>query len=307
MTPLVSVVTPSLNQGEFLEETILSVKCQDYPNIEHIVIDGGSSDKTLEILRRHEPGYNLRWVSEPDQGQSHAINKGFDLARGEIIGWLNSDDVYFDKGVISYIVEAFDGSPASDIIYGDAAFIDEGSFIRRIYKAPDWDYSRLLVGSCYIAQPATFLRKEVVSENRLDQRLDFSMDIEFWLRLGTRYTFSHVDRVLAGDRLHKGAKRLSNNTLGRYRAESRQVRRKFGQRFDFKYYVQHYVLVLHMLCSARLGGVSDMLRLERTNEMAFDGQFPSRLFRVWTQLSPFDDIRYACSDIKSYRLSIQCH
>jgi glycosyltransferase involved in cell wall biosynthesis len=102
--PLVSIVTPSYNQGRFIEATLLSVRNQDYPNIEHLVIDGGSSDNTVEILEKYEKVYNLKWISEPDKGQSDAVNKGFERARGLIIGWLNSDDIYIDQQVISYIV-----------------------------------------------------------------------------------------------------------------------------------------------------------------------------------------------------------
>ncbi|MEM2568057.1 MAG: glycosyltransferase, partial [Candidatus Bathyarchaeia archaeon] len=97
---LVSIITPSLNQGRFIRETLLSVKSQDYPCIEHIVIDGGSTDDTLMILKRYEGTYNLRWISEPDEGHSDAVNKGFRMAQGEIVGWLNSDDVYFDRSTV---------------------------------------------------------------------------------------------------------------------------------------------------------------------------------------------------------------
>jgi glycosyltransferase involved in cell wall biosynthesis len=117
--PLVSIVTPSYNQGQFIEETTLSVKNQDYPNIEHIVVYGGSTDEILEILKRYEGTYNLRWISEPDEGHADAVNKGFAMAKGEIISWLNSDDVYFDKGTISSVMEAFQRHSEADIVYGN--------------------------------------------------------------------------------------------------------------------------------------------------------------------------------------------
>ncbi|MCD6361181.1 MAG: glycosyltransferase, partial [Armatimonadetes bacterium] len=105
--PLVSIVTPSYNQGEFIEETILSVKNQDYPNIEHIVVDGGTTDNTVAILKKYDGTYNMRWLSEPDKGQSDEVNKGWGLCQGQIVGWLNSDDTLAEKRTISYVVEQF--------------------------------------------------------------------------------------------------------------------------------------------------------------------------------------------------------
>ncbi|MCK4733699.1 MAG: glycosyltransferase, partial [Methanophagales archaeon] len=115
---LVSIITPSYNQGRFIEDALLSVKNQDYPNIEHIIVDGGSIDNTLEILRKYENEYNLRWISEPDEGQSGAVNNGFRMAKGEIIGWVNSDDGYFDVSAISSVVKYFDKYKGADVIYG---------------------------------------------------------------------------------------------------------------------------------------------------------------------------------------------
>jgi glycosyltransferase involved in cell wall biosynthesis len=210
--PLVSIVTPSYNQGEFIEDTILSVKNQDYPNIEHLVVDGGSTDNTLEILRKYENQYNLRWISEPDEGQSDAVNKGFRIARGDIVGWLNSDDVYFTRDIISYVVYKFEEVKDVDVMYGDRAVINENSFIKRVCRMPSWNYNRLLRGSC-IPQPSTFFRKNVILENKLDKNSHFSMDLEFWLRLGEKCNFSHMDRIIAGDRLHAKTKRMSNTTI----------------------------------------------------------------------------------------------
>lgn len=106
-TPLVSIITPSFNQGRYIEQNILSIINQNYPLIEHIIVDGGSTDETIDILKKHESSYNLRWISESDEGQADAVNKGFNMAHGEIIGWLNSDDVYYDITTISRIVDAF--------------------------------------------------------------------------------------------------------------------------------------------------------------------------------------------------------
>jgi glycosyltransferase involved in cell wall biosynthesis len=296
--PLVSIITPSYNQGGFIEETILSVKNQDYPNIEHIVVDGGSTDNTLEILKKYEKEYNLRWIFEPDEGQSDAVNKGFGMAKGKIIGWLNSDDVYFDKQAISYVVEEFEKNPEVDVIYGDSVIIDANNFIKRVFKAPGWSYNRLLIGSSYIPQPATFFRKKVIIENKIDKNLGYSMDIEFWLRLGVKYEFLHVGRILAGDRLHKEAKRLSGNTKT-YRSESKKIRKNHGQNFNLKYYLLHYFIILYISALTRLPGLEDILKIESTKELAFDAKLKSRLSRIGSQLSPLSEIYYIYSIIKT--------
>ena len=114
--PLVSIITPSYNQGMFIEDTILSVKNQDYQNVEHIIIDGGSTDNTMDILKRYEGAYNMRWTSEPDRGQSDARNKGWRASNGQIVGWLNSDDVYLEKNTIGYVVEQFASHQDADIV-----------------------------------------------------------------------------------------------------------------------------------------------------------------------------------------------
>lgn len=280
--PLVSIITPSYNQGKFIEDTLLSVKNQDYPNIEHIVVDGGSTDNTLKILRKYGKEYNLIWISEPDEGQSDAVNKGFEMAKGEIIGWLNSDDVYFDKRTISYVIEQFVKNPDADVIYGDSVIIDEDNFIKRVWKVPIWNYNRSLKYCSFITQPATFFDKSVIKE-KIDKKLEFSMDIEFWLRLGGKnYNFYHVNKILAGDRLHKGTKRLSNPKA--HMNESRKVREKYGQSFGFIYY--HYCVIVVRLFTGilRVRGVKDILKIENTDKLAFNAKLESRLSRIKSQL-----------------------
>ena len=137
--PLVSIITPSYNHGRFIEETILSVKNQDYPNIEHIIVDGGSTDNTVEILGKYEGSYNMRWTCEKDNGQSDAVNKGFAKAKGKIVGWLNSDDLYFYKNSISTVVCEFNAQPDVEIMYGHAAKINHENRLLRVKVVPEFN------------------------------------------------------------------------------------------------------------------------------------------------------------------------
>lgn len=206
-TPLVSIITPSYNQGEFIEDTILSVKNQTYPNVEHLVIDGGSTDETIDLLGHHEETYDLRWVSESDDGQSDAINKGFEMASGEIVAWINSDDVYFDTGVLERVVKYFDKYD-DEIIYGDQVLLNEHSTIHSVDIRPDFD-TKKLSHRILLAQAATFFRSDVIKSEKLRTDLDYCLDYEYWLRLSQEYSFRHVDDILAGFRLYDTQKSQS--------------------------------------------------------------------------------------------------
>lgn len=202
--PLVSVVTPSYNQAEFLGDNIDSVERQRYSNLEHIVVDGESDDGTVDLLKSREDEYNLSWTSEPDNGQSDAINKGFDRADGDIVGWLNSDDVYFEVDTISKVVDYFDRTGA-DVLYGELCYVDSASTIRGIDVRPDFDSDELAYRSL-IGQPAAFFRSEVLDEEQLDREFHYTMDWEFWIRLSKRFEFHHVPWVFAGFRRHEDQK-----------------------------------------------------------------------------------------------------
>ena len=279
-SPLVSIVTPSYNQGHFIEDTLLSVMNQDYARVEHIVVDGGSTDNTVDVLQEYERYYNLQWVSEPDEGQSDAVNKGFRTAEGEIVGWLNSDDVCFDKSVVSYVVSAFQQLEHVDVLYGDFAVIDEHGSIMQVVTVPNWSYQRLLRTN-YIGQPATFFRKRVVVENPLDKDLHWSMDWEYWLRLAQRYAFARADRVLAGFRVHKAAKSSSHRDL--HRAENMAILARYGRDFGLSYQAA-CVLDRLRVGLVELKGIPRILRLSDTDELAFTARIPSRSARVRSQL-----------------------
>ena len=282
--PLVSIVTPSFNQGRFIEDTILSVKNQDYPNIEHIVVDGGSTDNTLDILKKYEGTYNMRWISEPDEGQSDAVNKGFRMAKGEIIGWLNSDDVYFTRGVISYVVEQFMKNPDVDVIYGDNACIDEDTQLIKVRHTPDYSFSRLLRVD-YIPQPSTFFRRKVILTHKLDVNIDLPMDYEYWLRLAVDgMKFKHVKKILSANRIHKAMKTRSR--WQEMKAETRKVQDKYGQEFGTKY------LLLRQLDNAlfallKVYGVKTIVKLYSNPEeqnLAFPAKFDTLPKAILRQL-----------------------
>lgn len=205
----VSIVTPSYQQGQFIERTLHSVASQSAPGleIEHVVFDGGSTDNTVEILERFRP--QVSWISKKDNGQTDAVNQGIRATDGEIIGWLNSDDIYY-PGVLSRVVDYFNAHPEIDVVYGMADHIDLEDFAFESYPSEAWDLERLKE-TCFICQPALFLRRRVVHEHGLlDESLDYCMDYEYWLRIGKAgVRFAYLKEKLAGSRLYS-----ENKTLG---------------------------------------------------------------------------------------------
>ena len=204
--PKISIVTPSLNQGQFIERTILSVFNQDYPNIEYIVMDGGSTDNTLEILKKYEN--RLVWKSEPDNGQSDAINKGFRMVTGEIIGWLNSDDTY-EPGAFKTVVHFFTDHPDVDLLYGDCNIIDRHDKIIGIFEGGEFAYKKNLLNlNCTIPQPATFFRRNIFNDvGYLDTSFHFSMDFEYWLRIAyNKKRMCYIPAKIANCRWYENTK-----------------------------------------------------------------------------------------------------
>lgn len=202
----VSVITPSYNQGIYIKRTIDSVLTQGIDDLEYIVMDGGSSDETVDILKSY--GDKIIWRSEKDKGQTDAVNKGIKASTGEIIGWLNSDDIYY-PGAIQKVLEVFEKNPDVNVVYGNANHIKEDDSFIEEYYTEDYDYERLK-DICFICQPSLFFRKSVVDKyGYLDDKLQYTMDYDYWLRLGKGEKFYRLNELLAGSRLYD-----DNKTLG---------------------------------------------------------------------------------------------
>jgi len=212
--PRISIITPSFNQGHFIKETIDSVLGQGYPDLEYIVMDGGSTDETVDILKSY--GERVKWVSEKDRGQSDAINKGIRRATGEIIAYLNSDDLY-EKGSLDAVADYFTDNPASFWATGKCRIIDmKGVEVRKAITAyknfflSRYSYKTLLVTN-FISQPATFLRRRAFDELGLfDEGQHRVMDYDFWLRAGERQPPGFIDRYLASFRVYPASKTSSS-------------------------------------------------------------------------------------------------
>lgn len=228
-------MTPSLNQGAFIEETIQSVLEQDYPSIEHVVVDGGSTDETLEIVRRYP---HLRWVSEPDRGQADAINRGFAIASGEIFGWLNSDDLYL-PGAVSAAAAVLQQTGCG-MVHGGWRQIDEhGAIINDIAPVP-FDLRRQLDHSNRVAQPgALFTRAAFEAVGGLDPSYRYALDYEFFLRIGLRFEVRHIDRVLAAYRYHPRSKTVSESDG--FVDETIRAARAHGARFRSPMVIDYYL------------------------------------------------------------------
>ena len=206
--PKVSIVTPSFNQAPFLEQTLRSVLEQDYPNLEYIVIDGGSTDGSCEIIQKYADRLAY-WQSQPDQGQTDAINQGFAHATGEILAWLNSDDLLL-PGAVSAAVRALDEHPQAAMVYGDALLINaEGKTIGK-FPAAQTDYRKLRRGYVHIPQQASFFRADLWQQVApLDVSFYFAMDYDLWVRLAALAPLVYVPEFWAAFRLHGAGKSIA--------------------------------------------------------------------------------------------------
>jgi glycosyltransferase involved in cell wall biosynthesis len=205
--PLVSIVTPSYNQAAYLEATIHSVLAQDYAPLEYLIVDGASQDGSSQIIQRYA-GRLAWWVSEADHGQAEAINKGFQHAKGEIVAWLNSDDVYL-PGAVQSAVDALQAEPGAGMVYGDAITIDPSGRPMNRLAFGEWELADLM-NFRVICQPAVFMRRAVLEKaGYLDTSYHFMLDHHLWLRMARLAPIQYIPQLWAADRHHPAAKNVA--------------------------------------------------------------------------------------------------
>lgn len=270
--PLVSILTPSFNQGRFIRDCLASVAAQTYPDIEQIVMDGGSSDATIDYLRSAGNG-RLHWVSEPDRGQTNALVKAFGLSRGQIIGWVNSDDGYATANIVERIVNEFTRRPEIGLIYAHALVVDSRSEVLHVLKAvPNLDLINL--GS-RIYQPTVFARRDVLTKHGfVDEAFDVAMDYEWLMRLKNRgVRFAWLDAFAAVDRHHPARK--VEQQVARLKSETDRVRPAPGLAGRLQWRFRNAAL--------RLEGISLVDRLYR-GELLPIWRLPRRVVLVARQV-----------------------
>ncbi|MET0650146.1 MAG: glycosyltransferase family 2 protein [Pyrinomonadaceae bacterium] len=217
--PRVSVITPSYNQGQFIEQTLRSVLLQAYPNLEYIVVDGGSTDESVEVIRKYEP-FLAHWESEKDRGQSHAINKGFARATGEVLCWLNSDDFYL-PGTLRAVAEAVGSGAAAVVGHCVQVYADGREPHRGVGRFESLERLLAFWKGYQMHQPSIFWRREVFERvGYLDEGQHFIMDFDYWVRIARHFEFVNLDRELSCATYHEDAK--TGDGFTKYHGELRR-------------------------------------------------------------------------------------
>jgi len=248
---LITVITPSYNQGRFIRKTIESVLSQDYPYVEYVVVDGGSTDETLDVLRSY--GDRVKWISEKDRGQSDAINKGFRMASGDVLCWINSDDILLPRA-LSKVAAYFEGHPDVAMIYGEGYMIDEHDNVKQRFPftEPKFDLWKLVNVGDYILQQSTFFRKSVFDViPMLDENLHYGLDWDLFIRIGKRFRVEYVPDYLGSIREHGEAK-TSVGGEKRFRELVGVIRKHSSQRYPLSYLNYAWDTYAHRFTTAPL-------------------------------------------------------
>jgi glycosyltransferase involved in cell wall biosynthesis len=286
--PLVSILTPSFDQGRFLRDCLDSVARQSYPRLEHVVVDGGSSDGSREILAA--AGDAVDWTSEPDRGQADAVNKAFARSTGEVVGWLNSDDGLFAVDTVERVVATFAQHPEAGVVYGDAALVDESGRIIRHHRSR-WPTGSLPLASP-IVQPAAFLRRSAIEagEPLLRVALHRFLDYELWLRLQARgVRFVHLPAVVAVDRDHPDRKVRTTDEI--FVDESTQLVDEYGPVFAAPRSRRVGGLF------RRIQGLGEVWGWER-HEPAFPWSTDGRPRRLIRQVAKLDPVQFSVEQLR---------
>jgi glycosyltransferase involved in cell wall biosynthesis len=256
--PLVSVITPSYNQAAFLDHAIRSVLDQGYPHLEYIIVDGGSGDGSVDVIRRYADRLAF-WVSEPDRGQANAVNKAMAHVTGDIVGWVNSDDFYY-PGAIRAAVEAFADDPDAGFVYGRGNRVDEGgALIEPFRHTRSFDLDALTRGIDYILQPTVFMRRGALAEVApLDPTMRWTLDWDLWIRLGQKFPARMFDHLTAASREYASTKTAIGG-LDRIEEIRRFVRQHTG--YDVSVGYLNY-LMFALLDDLAASNIPERVRIE---------------------------------------------
>ncbi len=220
----ISIITVSFNQGQFIEDNILSVLNQEYSNVEHIIIDAGSKDQTLDILKKYDK--YLTWISEPDNGQSEGLNKGFKRATGDIIGWINSDD-RLAPGALIKVAEFFNCNPEEIAVVGNQAVINVNGEIQRVIKSREYTADYLINHARGITQNSTFFKRELFKKiGYLNEKLNYAMDSDLFIRIAKIKTMAYINETLGEFRIQPASKTARGTFL--FSKELIGIRRRYG-------------------------------------------------------------------------------
>jgi len=242
--PKISIVTPSYNQSQFLERTILSVLNQNYPNREYIIIDGGSTDGSVEIIRKYEK-YLAYWVSEKDNGQADAINKGFSKSSGEILAYINSDDVYH-PGAFLKIAKAFNKNPKADLVFGNVNYIDAYDNLIGECRFTRFNFTTLIYEGGNLQQPGAFWTREIYDKvGGFNPNYKFCMDFDFFCRVAEIGKLEHIRKYIANFRYHRNSKSSTIDHIGSI--EHEEIARRYRKKNNIKIYLN----LMRMLCQIR--------------------------------------------------------